>query len=32
MDKNEKEHRKQIRNELRQKQQEEFEKSLPTLA
>jgi F0F1-type ATP synthase delta subunit len=29
MDKNEKEHRKQIRNELRQKQQEEFEKSLP---
>lgn len=29
MDKNEKERRKQIRNELRQKQQEEFEKSLP---
>lgn len=29
MDKNEKERRKQIRNELRQKQQEEFENSLP---
>lgn len=29
MDKKEKERRKQIRNELRQKQQEEFEKSLP---
>ncbi|MEY8761868.1 DUF2695 domain-containing protein [Chryseobacterium tongliaoense] len=29
MNKNEKGHRKQIRNELRQKQQEEFEKSLP---
>lgn len=29
MDKQEKERRKQIRNELRQKQQEEFEKSLP---
>jgi RNA polymerase-binding transcription factor DksA len=29
MDKNEKAHRKQIRNEWRQKQQEEFEKNLP---
>ncbi|WP_267402115.1 MULTISPECIES: DUF2695 domain-containing protein [unclassified Chryseobacterium] len=29
MDKNEKERRKQLRNELRQKQQEEFENSLP---
>lgn len=29
MDKKEKERRKQIRNELRQKQQEEFEKNLP---
>lgn len=29
MEKNEKERRKQIRDELRQKQQEEFEKSLP---
>ncbi|MBL3550186.1 MULTISPECIES: DUF2695 domain-containing protein [Chryseobacterium] len=29
MDQHEKERRKQIRNELRQKQQEEFEKSLP---
>lgn len=31
MEKNEKERRKQIRNELRQKQQEEFEKNLPMI-